>query len=70
MTTGKTDRSRQHELGRNLWWWLSCSSAQWGENDKLRQELIAEYKRTGEKPFEFVSRKSLEASTESLAPTL
>jgi hypothetical protein len=37
----------------------------WGENYKLRQELIAEYKRTGEKPFEFVSRKSLAASTES-----
>ena len=37
----------------------------WGANYKLRQDLLAEYKRTGEKPFEFVSRKSLEASTES-----
>ena len=37
----------------------------WGENFKLRKDLLAEYKRTGEKPFDFVSRKALETSAES-----
>jgi hypothetical protein len=37
----------------------------WGENFNLRKELLADYKRTGEKPFEFVPRTALETSTES-----
>ena len=37
----------------------------WGKNFKLRQDLLADYKRTGEKPFEFVSRRSPPASPES-----
>jgi len=37
----------------------------WGKNFKLRQDLLADYKRTGEKPFEFVSRRSLPTSPES-----
>jgi hypothetical protein len=36
-----------------------------GENLKLRKELLEEYKRTGEKPFEFVPRTALNTSTES-----
>ncbi|MFZ1006216.1 MAG: hypothetical protein WAN65_05235 [Candidatus Sulfotelmatobacter sp.] len=36
-----------------------------GENLKLRKDLLEEYKRTGEKPFEFIPRSALETSTES-----
>ncbi len=36
----------------------------WGENFKLRRDLLADYKRTGEKPFEFFPRTSF-SSTES-----
>jgi hypothetical protein len=40
----------------------------WGENFKLRKDLLAEYKRTGAKPFEFVSRTALETSAASRRP--
>lgn len=36
-----------------------------GENLKLRKELLEDYKRTGEKPFEFIPRTALNTSTES-----
>jgi hypothetical protein len=36
-----------------------------GENFKLRKELLEDYKRTGEKPFEFVPRTALKTSIES-----
>jgi hypothetical protein len=36
-----------------------------GENFKLRKELLEDYKRTGEKPFEFIPRTALKTSTES-----
>ena len=36
-----------------------------GENLKLRKELLEDYKRTGEKPFQFVPRTALETSTGS-----
>jgi len=37
----------------------------WGRNFKLREELLADYKRTGEKPFEFFPRTAYVSSTES-----
>ena len=37
----------------------------WGENFKLRRDLLADYKRTGEKPFEFFPRTGFISSTES-----
>ena len=37
----------------------------WGDNFQLRKDLLAEYKRTGEKPFDFVPRTPLESSDSS-----
>ena len=37
----------------------------WGKNFKLREELFADYKRTGEKPFEFFPRSAFTSPTQS-----
>ena len=37
----------------------------WGDNFELRKELLADYKRTGEKAFEFTPRSVFETSTET-----
>ena len=34
----------------------------WGDNFKLRRDLLADYKRTGEKPFEFFPRSSFSSA--------
>jgi hypothetical protein len=38
----------------------------WGDNFETRKELLADYKRTGEKPFEFTPRSAYETQTETL----
>jgi hypothetical protein len=61
-------RSFANVMAFKIPWTRENRMGLWGDNFQLRKELLADYKRTGEKPFEFTPRMPLEPSGQSPHP--